>query len=100
MSKQMNMLKKMQDAMAKMQAELEHKTTEGTSGGGAVTVVIDGHLKVKSITINEEILKEPDKEMLEDLITAAVNNGIDKAQEMIQQEMSKITGGLPIPNIF
>lgn len=100
MSKQMNMMKKMQQAINKMQKELGSKTVEGTAGGGMVTVVVNGHLKIEDINIKEDIIEEGDQEMLEDLLIAAVNNGIDKAQEMIQQEMSKITGGLPLPNLF
>jgi len=96
----MNMLKKMQESIAKMQAELEHKTVEGSAGGGAVTVTVNGHMKVLKININPEIIGEGDKEILEDMITAAVNNGMEKAQQLMQNEMSKITGGLPIPNMF
>ncbi|MDD3626435.1 MAG: YbaB/EbfC family nucleoid-associated protein [bacterium] len=100
MSKQANMLKKMQESFAKMQAELEQKTVEGTAGGGMVTVTVNGHMKVMKININPDIIKDGDKEILEDMIIAAVNNGMEKAQQLMQTEMSKITGGLPIPNMF
>lgn len=100
MSKQMNMLKKMQEAIAKMQKELEHKTVEATSGGGMVKVEVNGHLRILSIEINEDIIEEGDKEIIEDLVLAAVNQGVEDAQKMMQDEMSKITGGLPIPNLF
>ena len=96
----MKQIQKMQQDMMKAQEELADLEVTATSGGGMVTVTVNGHMKVLKVILNEEIVKEGDKEMLEDLIVAAVNNGVEKAQELMQKEMSKITGGLPIPNIF
>ncbi len=88
----------LQARLAKAQAEIAQMTTEASAGGGAVTVVIDGALKVKSVKIAPEVAKE-DVEMLQDLVTAAVNEAIAKSQEMASQKLSAITGGLKIPGM-
>lgn len=95
----MKQAKKMQEQIGQLQQELETKTTEAQAGGGMVRVVVDGKFKIVSIKIEKEAVNPEDIEMLQDLISAAVNEGIRKAQEMASDEMAKITGGLGIPGM-
>jgi hypothetical protein len=95
----MKQAKKMQEQMGKIQEELEAKTVEAQAGGGMVRVVVNGKFNVVSIKIEKEAVNPEDVEMLEDLVVAAVNEGVRKAQEMASQEMAKITGGLGIPGL-
>ena len=97
-----NMLRQAQELqarLAKAQAEIAEMTVEASAGGGAVTVVIDGALKIKSVKISPEVVKAGDVEMLQDLMTAAVNEAIGKSQEMAGKRLSAITGGLKIPGL-
>jgi len=101
MNNLMKQAKKMQEQIAKMQEELEQKTVEASSGGGVVSVVVNGKKEVVSIQIKPEAVDPDDVEMLQDLILAAVNEAMRKADEMVQNEMIKITGGLGgIPGLF
>ena len=100
MNQMMTQAKKMQEQMAKMQEEMETKTYEATSGGGAVKVVIDGKRELKEIVISPEVVDPDDVEMLQDLIIAAVNEGMRKAEEENASNISSITGGLNIPGLF
>ena len=93
----LNQAKKMQENFQKLQKEMEDKTVEGQSGGGMVICVVNGRQEVISLTISEEVWKEQDKEMIEDLIVAAINEGLDKSKEMWKDELSKITGGMQLP---
>ena len=93
----MQQAKKMQERLIKVQEEVAEKTVEGQSGGGMVTCVVNGKQEIVSIKIADEIWAEKDKELLEDLILAAANEGLDKSREMMQEEMSKITGGMQLP---
>lgn len=93
----MKQAKKMQERMANMQKELETKTVEAQAGGGMVRVVVNGKYELVSMKIEKDVVNPEDIEMLQDLIAAAVNEGIRKAQEMASSEMAKITGGLNIP---
>ncbi len=95
----MKQAKKMQEQMGKLQQELEMKTVEAQAGGGMVRVVVNGKFEVVSLKIEKEVVNPEDIEMLQDLIAAAINEGIRKAQEMAAQEMAKITGGLNIPGM-
>lgn len=95
-----NMIKqaqKMQKDMMKVQEELEQRQIETSAGGGAVTVVVTGKKELVSINIKPEVVDPEDVEMLQDLILAAVNEAIRKAEEMVSNEMSKLTGGLGLP---
>lgn len=95
-----NMIKqaqKMQKDMMKVQEELEQRQIETSAGGGAVTVVVTGKKELVSINIKPEVVDPEDVEMLQDLILAAVNEAIRKAEEMVSGEMSKLTGGLGLP---
>ena len=83
-----------------MQEELAEKTVESSSGGGMVTVVANGRQQVVSIHIEKEVVDPDDVEMLQDLVLAAINDSLTKAQEMVSAEMSKLTGGLNIPGLM
>jgi DNA-binding YbaB/EbfC family protein len=96
----MKQAKKIQEKIASMQAELESRTIEATAGGGMVTVVVNGKFEILSMKIEREVVNPDDVDMLQDLIIAAVNEGIRKAQEMASAEMSKITGGFNIPGLM
>ena len=89
--------KKMQDRLMKLQEEMADKTVEAQSGGGMVSCVVNGKQEVVSLKISPEVLEEKDNELLEDLIVAAVNEGLDRSREMVQEEMSKVTGGMQMP---
>ncbi len=92
--------KKLQERMASMQAELENKTIAASAGGGMVTILMNGKYEVISLKIEKEVVNPDDVEMLQDLIAAAVNEGIRKVQEMTSSAMSQITGGLNIPGLI
>jgi DNA-binding YbaB/EbfC family protein len=100
MNNLMRQAKKMQEQMMKMQEELEEKTVEASAGGGVVTVVANGKKEIMEISIDPAVVDPDDIEMLQDLIMAAVNEALRKAEEMVQSEMSKITGGMGIPGMF
>jgi DNA-binding YbaB/EbfC family protein len=85
-------VQKMQQDMAEAQAALEHELVTVTSGGGAVSVVISGHQRVQSITINPELLDPQEVELLQDLLVAGVNQAIEQSQAMSAQKMENITG--------
>jgi hypothetical protein len=89
--------KKMQDRLVKLQEEMGDKTVEAQSGGGMVACVVNGRQEVVSLKISPEVLEEKDNELLEDLIMAAVNEGLNRSREMVQEEMSKVTGGMQMP---
>jgi len=98
-----NMMKQAQQMQAKMQQlqdELEEKEVEASAGGGVVTVVATGKKVVKSIEIKPEAVDPDDVEMLQDLVIAAVNEALAKAEEMVQAEMGKITGGMNLGGLF
>ena len=95
----MKQAKKMQEQMGQLQQELETKTIEAQAGGGMVRVVVNGKFEIVSLRIEKDVVNPEDIEMLQDLVSAAVNEGIRKAQEMAAQEMAKITGGLNIPGM-
>ena len=98
-----NILKQAQQMHAKisqLQEEMAGKTVETSSGGGMVNIVMNGKQEVLSVRIDPEVINKEDAEMLQDLIAAAVNEAIRKSQEMMAEEMKKITGGLSIPGLF
>ena len=95
-----NLLKqaqKVQEEMAKIQEDLAQKKVEATSGGGMVTVEVNGQQEILSVKIDPEVIKPDDREMLEDLVLAAVNEGMRKAKDLIKEEMAKVAGGLSLP---
>ena len=85
---------KMQDELAKVQEVLEEMTVEGSAGGGMVTITVNGKHKVLSVKVDPEVISAEDVEMLEDLITAAVNQALEKSHEMEKEEMQKVAGGM------
>ncbi|HHY10583.1 MAG TPA: YbaB/EbfC family nucleoid-associated protein [Firmicutes bacterium] len=99
MQKMMRQVQKMQADLARVQEELEEKTVEGTAGGGVVTVVVNGHQEVQSVKIEPDAVDPEDVEMLEDLVLAAVNDGLRKAKELSGSEIEKVTGGLNLPGM-
>ena len=96
----MKQAKKMQERMAQLQDELASKTVDATAGGGMVSVTVNGKFELLSIKIEKEVVNPDDVDMLQDLVVAAVNEGVRKAQEMAASEMGKITGGLQIPGLM
>ncbi len=98
----MKQIKLMQQKMQKIQEELAEKKVEGSAGGGMVTAVVNGKQELLEIKIDKEVVDPEDVEMLQDLIVAAVNQALKKSQEMMNEEMAKLTGGLGIniPGLF
>ena len=96
----MKQAQKLQKKMLKMQEELALKTVEVSAGGGMVKVVATGNQKIQSISLEKEVVDPEDVEMLEDLVLAAVNDALNKSQEMVSSEMSKLTGGMNIPGLM
>ena len=90
----------MQSRMAKIQEELANKTVQGSAGGGMVQVSVNGQFQMTAVRIEPSVVNAAEKEMLEDLILAAVNDGMRKARELASSEMSKLTGGLKIPGLM
>jgi len=99
MAKMMKQAQKLQSKMVKLQDEMAEKTVEVSAGGGMVKVVANGKQQVMSIQIEKEVVDPDDVEMLQDLILAAVNDALVKSQEMVSEEMGKLTGGLNIPGL-
>lgn len=100
-----NFIKKaqeLQEKFIKIQEELKQKTVETTVGGGAIKVIANGAKQIIKIEISKELIEGGDIEMLQDLIIAGVNEALNKAQEMMEEETKKLTGGLGInlPGIF
>lgn len=90
----------MQERMEAIQSEVEQKTVKATAGGGVITVVASGKKEIQSIKIKPEAVDPDDVETLEDLIMVAVNDAIKKADDMMNEGMSEITGGINIPGLF
>lgn len=93
-------VQKMQKKMEAIQDEAALETVEASAGGGMVTATVSGDLKVKAIKIDPEAVDPEDVDMLQDMIVAAVNQGIQDAQDMVSKKMSAVTGGLNIPGMF
>ncbi len=99
MNTMMKQAQKLQKKMLKTQEELAKKTVEASAGGGMVKVIANGGQKIESIVLEKEIVDPEDIEMLQDLVLAAVNDALNKSQEMVSSEMGKLTGGLNIPGL-
>jgi DNA-binding YbaB/EbfC family protein len=96
-------LRQAQDLQAKLlkaQQELADMTTEVTSGGGAIKIVVDGQQRIHSVSISPEVINAEDVEMLQDLVMTAVNEAIQKSQELAASHINSLTGGLKIPGMF
>lgn len=100
MGNMMKQAQKLQSQMLKMQEELASKIVEATAGGGMVRVTANGKQQILSIQIEPEVVNPDDVDMLQDLITAAVNDALIKSQQMASTEMGKLTGGLNIPGLM
>ena len=100
MNAMLKQAQKMQEDMAVLQEDLENREYTATSGGGAVSVTVDGKHLIKSLKINPDIIDPEDAEMLEDLVTVAVNEAIENAAKTAETEMGAITGGLNMPGLF
>ena len=103
MKNMMSMMKqaqKLQAKMMEMQAELANRTVSAQAGGGMVDAVVNGRQELLSLRIDPEVVNAEDVEMLQDLISAAVNEALNRSREMMAAEMSKLTGGMQIPGMF
>lgn len=96
----MKKAQEMKASMDRLQEELSTREVEAGAGGGMVTVVATGAQEIASVKIDPSVIDPEEREMLQDLIQAAVNEALRKSKEMMQEEMGKITGGLPVPDIF
>jgi DNA-binding YbaB/EbfC family protein len=96
-------LRQAQDLQAKLlkaRDELAEMTTEVSSGGGAIRIVVDGQQRIRSVSISPEVINSEDVEMLQDLVMTAVNEAIQKSQELAASHLNSLTGGLKIPGMF
>lgn len=100
MNAMLKQAQKMQDDMAALQQDLEQREYTAVSGGGAVSVTVDGTYKIRSLKIKPEIIDPDDAEMIEDLVTVAVNEALETAKTTSENEMSAITSGLNIPGLM
>lgn len=100
MNQMLKQAQKMQEDMANLQSDLEQREFTASSGGGLVQVTVDGKHLIKSIKISPDAVDPDDSEMLEDLVTVAVNEAIENAIKTSEEEMSAITGGLNLPGMF
>jgi DNA-binding YbaB/EbfC family protein len=100
MSNMMKQAQKLQSKIFRVQEEMAEKMVEGSAGGGMVTVVANGKQEIVSVKIDPEVVNRDDVEMLEDLVTAATNDALKRAQQMVSEEIGKITGGMNIPGLM
>jgi len=100
MANMMKQAQAMQERLGKIQEEAETKTVEASAGGGMVTITANGGMKITKITIDPEVLKSEDPEMLQDLLVAATNEALRKAKELMAEEVKGLTGGMGIPGMF
>ncbi|WP_221884960.1 YbaB/EbfC family nucleoid-associated protein [Peribacillus cavernae] len=100
MQNMMKQMQKMQKKMAEAQEELGEKKIEGTAGGGMVTVIVSGHKEIVEVNIKPEVVDPDDIEMLQDLVLAATNDALKKADELTNQTMGQFTKGLNLPGMF
>lgn len=100
MQNMMKQMQKMQKKMAEAQEELGEKRIEGSAGGGMVTVVVTGHKEIVDVVIKEEVVDPEDVEMLQDLVLAATNDALKKADELTNSTMGQFTKGINLPGMF
>jgi nucleoid-associated protein EbfC len=100
MQKMMKQMQKMQKDMAEAQEALGEEKIEGTAGGGMVTVIVTGHKEVVDVIIKEEVVDPEDIEMLQDLVLAATNDALKRADELTNERMGKFTKGMNLPGMF
>ncbi len=92
----MAQLQRMQQQLAEAQAALAEETVTATAGGGAITVVMTGDQKCRSVQVDPELLKEADAEMLQDLVLSAVNLALDQSRQLAEEKLGPLAGGLPL----
>ena len=90
----------MQEQMAKIQEQAASKTATGTAGGGSVTVTANGAMQIAQVSIDPDVVKSGDVDMIQDLVTAATNDALRKAKDLMENEMKALTGGLKLPGLF
>jgi DNA-binding YbaB/EbfC family protein len=90
----------MQDQLARVQEQAAAKIAEGSAGGGMVTARANGAMEIVSVTINPDVLKAGENELLQDMVVAATNDALRKAKELMASEMKAITGGMKLPGLF
>jgi len=100
MNEMLRQAQMMQNKIARVQEEVALKTVSANSGGGMVTVIANGKQEVVSLKIEPQVVDPKEVEMLQDLIVAAINSALKASQDMVNQEMSKATGGMQIPGLF
>lgn len=100
MNNMMKKVQKMQKEMARAQQEIEEKEFSSTAGGGVIEAIVNGKKELVKINIDEDVVDPEDTEMLEDLVVAAVNDALKKADEYTQREMGKLTGNINIPGLM
>jgi DNA-binding YbaB/EbfC family protein len=100
MQNMMKQMQKMQKKMAQAQEELGERKIEGTAGGGMVTVIVSGHKQVLEVNIKEEVVDPEDIEMLQDLVLAATNDALKKAEDLTNDTMGQFTKGMNLPGMF
>ena len=98
--KMLKQAQELQKRMERMQEEMETLTVEGSAGGGAVTAVVTGKMHVLSITIDPDVVDPDDVDLLQDMVLAAVNDGLSRAEETVSKQMASLTGGLKIPGLM
>ena len=95
----MGMFRKFQKKMEEIQEELKQMTVEGTSGGGAITVIATGDQRIETITIDPSAIDPDDADLLADMVTLAVNDALEQSQELAKNKLGSVTGGLNIPGL-
>ncbi len=100
MQNMMKQMQKMQKQMQKAQEDLGEERIEGTAGGGMVTVIVSGHKEVLEVNIKEEVVDPDDIDMLQDLVLAATNDALKKADELTNSTMGQFTKGMNLPGMF
>ena len=96
----MKQAQKVKMKLEKVQAEVGERTVEGTAGGGMVVVTVNGKNEILKVKIEKEVVSPDEIDMLQDLIVAATNQALGRAAEMMQTEVSKVTGGMNMPGLF
>ncbi|RJQ44815.1 MAG: YbaB/EbfC family nucleoid-associated protein [Nitrospiraceae bacterium] len=95
----MKQAQKMQQEMGKIQEESKKKTVEASAGGGMVVAVANGAMEIVSLKLERDVINPDDAEMLQDLIIAAINEALRRAQQMVSEDMGKLTGGMNLPGL-
>ena len=99
MARAVKQLQRFQEDLVRLQQELAERTVEASAGGGAVTAVADGSLRLRAVRIEPAVVESADVEMLQDLVVAAVNEALRQAREMSEREMARLTAQLGLPGL-